>query len=1292
MHLDVKHHHKTISQCLIADQHKLRNRLRKLSRQQTTTTEKALQNLLADIEQSREKVSFRRAHLPKPNYPDNLPVVDARADILAAIDKHPVTIICGETGSGKTTQLPKMCLELERGTHGMIGHTQPRRIAARSVASRIASELNDDLGSSVGYKVRFADKLSPQTYIKLMTDGILLAEIQSDPYLNQYDTLIIDEAHERSLNIDFLLGYLKQLLPKRPDLKLIITSATIDPERFSRHFNHAPIIRAEGRSYPVTMHYRPPAERPESDRENDLQSAIVEACEDLAAEGPGDILVFLPGERQIHETADALGKQITHSPRLRGTLLLPLFARLSHAEQQRIFTPQTQRRIVLATNVAETSLTVPGIRYVVDSGLARISRYSLRSKVQRLPVERISQASANQRAGRCGREAPGICIRLYAEEDHLAQAQFTEPEILRTNLASVILQMEAMRIGHIEDFPFVETPDPRLITDGYRLLHELNAVNEQRTLSKTGRLMAKLPIDPRFARMLIEADREGCLDDVLTIVSGLSVQDPRERPIEFRQAADERHREFQHEQSDFISYINLWAFYTVQSKRLSKNQLRKMCRERFLSHLRLREWSDVRQQLLSQLKTLGYRLNEKSATPDNIHRALLAGLLSNVAVKNQAHEYLGTRNRKLHIFPGSSLFKMAPKWFVAGEVIETTRLYAHQIAKIQPEWIEKLAGHLLTRSYFSPHWQKKRAQVGAYEKSSLYGLIVNPKKRVNYGPINPAEAREIFIRQALVEGHYETKAAFYHHNQKQVDEVFKLEEKSRRRDILVEPEDLFHFYNERVPAGIYTGPAFEQWRQTFEAEQPRGLFFTQKALMLREADEVNKDAYPDEMEFASITLPLNYCFKPGANEDGVTLTVPITLLNRVSERRCEWLVPGLLEEKIIALIKALPKSLRRHFVPVPDVARTCFQQLEPADTHFLSQLSEVLQRIAGVAVSVSEWNPQALPPHLKMRFRLTDAQGHTLATGRDLKTIKDQYLDQVEAHLSATPANALEQEDITDWNFGDLPVVVELENAGVKMQGYPALNAEKGRIALRVFATESNARQAMRTGLRELIKKTCQKEVKYLRRNMPGMDRMGLRFAPFGSVDILRDDLINAAIDQTFIDPFDMPRTRESFYGIVQAQLPALTLTVNRLCDTTDTILETHRRLSQRISGNLPLSWIEAVSDIKDQINYLIYPNVATKTPANWYSRIPLYLKAIDMRLDALDKAPDRDRQRRAELLPLWDACKCLLAKENPPDGAHDLHWMIEELRISVFAQSIGTAIKVSHKRVEKKIQDLTKT
>jgi len=1255
------------------------------------TSAKDLEVLQQDIATAISRQQRRVADMPVPDYPEELPVVQHREEIVAAIKNNPVTIICGETGSGKTTQIPKMCLEAGLGVNGMIGHTQPRRIAARSVSDRIASELKTELGAAVGYKVRFSDKLSRQTYIKLMTDGILLAEIQSDPWLNQYDTIIVDEAHERSLNIDFILGYLKRLLVRRRDLKVIITSATIDPDTFSRHFNDAPIVLAEGRSYPVEVRYRPWDE--DENDERDQPQAIFDACEELASLGSGDTLVFLPGERDIRETADYLARKSGNSRLLRGVEVLPMLARLSASEQAKIFAPHGKRRIVLATNVAETSLTVPGIRYVVDSGLARMSRYSVRSKVQRLPIEKVSQASANQRKGRCGREAPGVCIRLYSEEDFEQRPEFTQPEILRTNLASVILQMEVSRLGQVEDFPFVESPDSRLINDGYRLLVELGAVDTRNKLTKLGRTIARLPIDPRLARIVIEAKKEGCVNEILSIVSALSIQDLRERPMAKQAAADELHSEFNHEKSDFLAIVNLWEFCRVQSERLSGNQFRKMCKQRFLSYLRVREWRDIRRQLQQIVKELGGIENTTEASYSKVHRALLTGLLGNVAIKEDRNNYHGTRNRKMMIFPGSGVFGKGAKWIMAAEVSETTRLYARGVAGIEPEWIEAASEHLLKHSYSGASWQRKRAQVGAYRKSTLYGLVVVEKKRVNYGPINPAESREIFIRNGLVEGNYNTRSAFYHHNLKLIDEVLTLEEKSRRRDILVDPEELYQFYDSIIPEGIYSGPLFERWRESYETDHPRGLWFTEELLLQDEEPGISKTDFPDQIEMGGVVLPLKYHFKPGAATDGVTLSVPVSLLNRVKAEQCEWLVPGMLTEKITAMIKSLPKTLRKNYVPAPDYAERVQPLLESHRQLSLSEaLTTCLNQLSRSSLTIEDWQIDQLPTHLRMRFEILDAEGKRIDEGRELLLLQAQYQTEIEEQLSGDAENSFERTDIKDWNFGDLPEYVDLQTQGVTMKGYPALVDENQTVSLRLFATEDAAAREMPLGLLALYKKVLQKEVKYLIRNLPGIDVLCLRFATFGKSEVLKQDIVDAAIKTTFNTEDYLPRTREDFYNNLDSHSGNLVDTANRICKLLSKTLEAHRQVAKRLSGSVSLSWVEPMADIQDQIKQLIYPGFVSGTPEARLARLPVYFAAIDKRLDSLDREPDRDRRRRAELLPVWEQTKSVSVDvEYPKSKAMEIRWLFEELRVSVFAQELGVVDKVSVPRIESLLGNLKK-
>jgi len=1306
MILDAADLHRRIDQCMQADRHRLRRRIKPVAGQ-SSDTEKAAA-LLKDIDKSSLQCLTRQTNRPAPNYPDDLPVVQQRDVILAALATHQVIIVCGETGSGKTTQLPKMCLEFGLGTAGYIGHTQPRRIAARSVSGRIASELGSTVGEAVGFKIRFTDQVSERTHIKLMTDGILLAEIQRDPFLNSYDAIIIDEAHERSLNIDFLLGYLKTLLPRRRDLKLIITSATIDPERFSRHFNDAPIIMAEGRTYPVELRYEPldsfaldnqDGNQHNSQTDNqlddvDLPSAIVQACETLIRERHHDVLVFLPGERDIRELADLFSKTASSSQVLRGVEVVPLFSRLSNTEQNRIFQTHSQPRIVLSTNVAETSLTVPGIRAVVDAGYARMSRYSVRSKVQRLPIEKISQASANQRMGRCGREAPGVCIRLYSEEDFDARLEFTEPEILRTNLSSVILQMASMRLGEIDSFPFVEAPDGKFINDGYRTLQELAAIDDKRKLTKLGQRLARLPVDPRLGRMLLAAADEGCVSEMLIIVSALSVQDPRERPFEKRAAADELHAEFNHEKSDFMAWLALWSFLEVQKARLSNSQFRKMCRRRYISALRVLEWMDVRVQLKRLCKELKLVENTTEAPYDNIHRALLTGLLANVGVKTDKHDYLGTRNRHLAIFPGSGLFKKGPKWIMAAEITETSKLYARQIAAIEPEWIERLAQHLLSRTYRDAHWQKKRGTVGAYEQSTLYGLIINPKKRVNYSPINPAESRQIFIRSGLVDGGLKSSGEFYRHNLNLLDEVTSLEEKSRRRDIVVDHVEMARFYEAIVPEDICTAASFEQFRKSYEQHTPKGLYFSKEQLLFDESVEVSANDYPDQIEMGSMVLPLRYHFAPGEDDDGVTIVMPVEVVNRLSQQRCDWLVPGMIEEKITLLIKALPKNLRRNFVPAPDFAKKLVANLEHGQGQLTAMLSQQLKAMTGVDVLSSDWDSDDLPAHLLMRFELLDANGKTLRSSRDLESLQSEFIDQVEETLLQHSDTSVERENITDWNFGDLPEVVDIEKSGITMQGYPALHAVDNTLNIKLFASVSAANAAMPGGLRLLLRLVLRDEIKYLQRKLPGIDVLTLRFAPFGNKKILIDDIIEAALDHVFIKDQPWPRTREAFLSRLESSRNKLVSAANELCEATANAFEQHRLVAKRIEGSVSLSWVEAIGDIRDQIDKLLYPGFVTATGLERMRRLSIYFQAMGRRLDAIDQSPDKDRRARSELLPAWEQFKALpTVRSDDPDYNNNyeaLRWAFEELRISLFAQELGTREKVSVARLETRLTKLT--
>ena len=1275
---------------MLGDRPALQRRLDGILRRQRQGKpfDRILSALRRDLARSVERRQQRQQNRPRPRYPDDLPVSARRADIAEAIAANQVVVVAGETGSGKTTQLPKICLELGRGVAGLIGHTQPRRIAARSVAARIATELETDVGQAVGYQVRFQDRVGPNTYIKLMTDGILLAETQSDPQLLAYDTLIIDEAHERSLNIDFLLGYLKQLLAGRSDLKLVITSATIDTERFATHFD-APVVQVSGRTYPVEMRYRPLGSDDPEEADRSLLEGVVAAVDELSAAGPGDVLVFLSGEREIREAAEALRKH--HPPR---TEILPLFARLSVAEQNRVFEQHGGRRIVLATNVAETSLTVPGIRYVVDAGLARISRYSHRSKVQRLPVEKVSQASANQRAGRCGRVGPGICVRLYDEDDFLARPPFTEPEIQRTNLAAVMLRMLDLGLGDVQAFPFVDPPDRRFVSDGYRVLAELGAVDEERRLTPLGRELARLPVDPRIGRMLLEARRRGCVQEVLVIAAALTIQDPRERPLDAQQRADAAHARFADERSDFVALLNLWRFYHEQGRHLSRRKLRELCREQFLAYRRLREWHDLHQQLANQVKDMGFRLNEAPADYAPLHQALLSGLLSNIGRHQGEGEYLGAHGKRFRIFPGSTT-SGRPKWIMAAEVVETARLYGRTVARIEPGWVEELAGDLARRSFFEPHWEKRPAQVGAYETVSLYGIDLVQRRRVNYGPVDPTAARAIFIREALVHGEYRTDAGFFLHNRRFVDEIESLEDKARRRDILVDEETLFAFYDERIPAAIYSGKAFEQWRRRTEAERPDLLRFSREALMRRGAEDVTGERFPDCLAANGLLLPLEYRFEPGHPEDGVTAVIPLPALNQLRDDTFQWLVPGLLEEKVTALIRSLPKAVRRNFVPAPEFAAACVQALTPGRGSLQVAVAGQLTRMTGVAVDPAQFDAAKLPGHLRMGFRIVDGRGATLGAGRELERLQSQLAGDAREHFAqvstASAARGFERDDVVAWDFGDLPRERELVQGGLSLRAYPALVAEDGRVALRLLETRAEAEAAMIDGLCALFSREHRQGLKYLRRNLPGLERMCLRYAPVGRCEELREDLVYLSVRRALLPDGVAVYAEAEYRRHSELARGRLVSVANDLCAGVDRSLERYQDIRRRLKGAVPPAWLAAVADIRVQLEHLLFPGFLRQIPDGVLEHLPRYLQAVQRRLDRLETQPERDRRQGAQVEELWR--RWLQRSEaDPQAAARDpelvrYRWLLEELRVSLFAQELGTAEKVSVKRLEEQWQ-----
>ncbi len=1272
---------------MLVDKRRLSARIHGIGKIKSQEAQQAVAaEIQQQIEQARLRVENRKSAVQNPIvFPESLPVSQRKAEIEKLLSEHQVIVVAGETGSGKTTQLPKMCLELGFGNLGTIGHTQPRRIAARSVAARIAEELQTELGDLVGYKVRFNDQISDNTQIKLMTDGILLAEIQTDRFLNQYSCLIIDEAHERSLNNDFILGYLKQLLPRRPDLKVIITSATIDVERFSKHFNNAPIIEVSGRTYPVEVRYRPVAEEDDQDQ---LQG-ILNAVDELQAEGRGDILIFMNGEREIRDTAEALQKQ-----NLKHTEILPLFARLSAQEQNKIFHPSGLNRIVLATNVAETSLTVPGIKYVIDPGTARISRYSYRTKVQRLPIEPISQASANQRKGRCGRVSEGICIRLYSEEDFNNRPEFTDPEILRTNLASVILQMMALGLDDIEAFPFVDAPDKRHIQDGVKLLEELGAFEtvqtksgEKRRLTTIGRQLAQLPVDPRLAKMLLSAVDFGSVYEVMIIVSALSIQDPRERPTDKQQASDEKHRRFADKKSDFLAFLNLWHYVQEQQKELTKNQFRRQCQKDFLNYLRIREWQDIYQQIRLAVREMGLPINSEKAEYQQIHTALLSGLLSHIGLKEaEKQQYLGARNAHFAIFPNSVLFKKQPKWVMAAELVETSKLWGRMVAEIEPEWIEPLAEHLTKKSYSEPRWSKSRGAVIADEKVSLYGVPIVAARPVNYGAIDPRVSREIFIQSALVEGDWNTKHKFFKQNQQLIREVEELEHKSRRRDILVDERTLFEFYDQRIGTDVVSQKHFDTWWKKVEKQDPELLNFERSFLINDDAEQVSKLDFPNFWHQGNLKLKLTYQFEPGTDADGVTVHIPLPLLNQVEMTGFDWQIPGLREELVIALIKSLPKSYRRNFVPAPNYAQAFLGRAVPLEKPLLDTLIYELRRMTGVTVKAEHWHWEQIPSHLKMSFRVVDENGKKIAESMNLDELKFNLKDRVQESISAVADDGIEQSGLHIWSFAELPQCYEQKQRGFSVKAFPAIVDEKDAVGIKLFETEFEQAVAMQQGLRRLLLLNVPSPIKYLHEKLPNKAKLGLYFTPFGRVLDLIDDCIACAVDKLIADFGGFVWNEEGFDKLrdfVRENVNEVTVDI---AQKVEQILTLTHQLNQRLKGKMDFTMAFALSDMKSQISGLIYQGFVQKSG---YARLPdllRYLQAIDKRMDKLAQDVNRDRAAMLRVEQVQQAYQQLLAKlpKSKPisDEVAEIRYMIEELRVSLFAQQLGTKYQVSDKRV----------
>ncbi|SCB15803.1 ATP-dependent RNA helicase HrpA [Cupriavidus alkaliphilus] len=1267
--------------------------------------------------------------LPPITFPEALPVSARRDEIAAALLANQVVIVSGETGSGKTTQLPKICLSIGRGpgqmSGGLIGHTQPRRIAATSTAKRIAQELGTPLGEHVGYQVRFNDTMSSGASVKLMTDGILLAETQNDPLLRAYDTLIIDEAHERSLNIDFLIGYLRQILPKRPDLKVIITSATIDAQRFAQHFatgdKPAPVIEVSGRLYPVEVRYRPIADdapaagapRSPQARERDLYDGIVDAVDELCRAGPGDVLVFLPGEREIREAAEALRKH--HPPH---TEILPLFARLSVQEQERVFKPSNARRIVLATNVAETSLTVPGIRYVVDTGLARVKRYSYRNKVEQLQVEAISQAAANQRAGRCGRVANGICIRLYEESDFTGRPRFTDPEILRSSLAAVILRMKALRLTDIESFPFIEPPLGRAVADGYQLLQELGAVDDANQLTGIGRQLAKLPLDPRVARMILAAREHQCLREVLVIASALSVQDPRDRPQEAQEAADQAHRKFMDEKSEFLGWVRLWKWFEdAVAHKKSNRQLQDQCRAHFLSHLRLREWRDVHSQLLTTVTEQGWRLNDSEPTYEQVHKALLTGLLGNVGCRiedgdGKGREYLGARGIKFHLWPGSLIARKVGRWVVAAELVETSRLFARTLARIEPEWLEQVGRHLLKVSWSDPHWEKKAGQVLALERATLYGLVVYQHRRVHYGPMNPREARELFIRRALVEGEFDTRLPFYAHNQRLVREIENLEHKSRRQDVLVDDELIYAFYDRAIPADICQQVAFEQWYQTESAQDRKLLYLNRDELMRHEAAGITTDLFPKTMAVAGVDMGLTYHFEPGSHRDGVTLTVPLYALNQVRPERADWLVPGMIKEKVHLLLKSLPQKLRRHCVPLPDYAAGFIARQPFGEGELLDVLIADIREQTGTMVRRADFKLETLPAHHAMNFKVIDEHGRQLDMGRNLAQLRAELGGQAQqsfqrvaaqaaAQAAATqpPGQAPEQapalaaaepgkyEGLTGWSFGELPELLEIRKGSQTLFGYPALVDRGTHCDVEVFDDPQEAARIHHLGLRRLFALQLREQVKFIEKNIPGLQQMAMQYMTLGTQEMLREQIVMLALERACMQA-PLPRNDAEFSARKDEGRTRLSLLAQEIARLAGVILAEYAGLPRKLLQAKPFPGAHA--DMEAQLGRLMGKRFIDETPYTQLVHFPRYLKGIAMRVDKLKGDPARDSQRMQEMAPLvqqWQrAEKQLRTQGRGGEDARldEFRWMLEELRIALFAQELRTPVPMSVKRLQK--------
>ena len=1275
------------------DRHRLRKLLRAVELAQAAGKpfDRNLARLQEELDRSTALRASRLTNRPAITFDDALPISARREEIAAAIREHQVVVVCGETGSGKSTQLPKICLELGRGVGGLIGHTQPRRIAARSVAARIAEELGSPLGRDVGFKIRFTDSTGPQTYIKLMTDGILLAESQGDRFLDQYDTIIIDEAHERSLNIDFLLGCIQRLLPKRRDLKLIITSATIDAARFAEHFasaaGPAPVVEVSGRAYPVELRYQPLV-GDEEDLEPDVERGVLDAVDELLEAGPGDMLIFMPTEHDIHETAKALRGRLLKDSSRRPAEIVPLYARLSTAEQNRVFQPHAGRRIVIATNVAESSLTVPGIRYVIDPGTARISRYSARSKMQRLPIEPVSKASADQRMGRCGRVGPGICIRLFSQDDYESRDRYTPPEIQRSNLAAVILQTMVLKLGAIEEFPFLDPPRLEAIRDGYKTLFELGAIDEEQRLTRLGERLGRLPADPRIGRIVLAGHDENCLNEILIIASALEVQDPRERPLEKKGSADESHARFAHEESDFLSYLKLWDFWQKLKADLSRNQLRKACKQNFLSYNRMREWVDVHRQLLQLVEQAGLKPQARQDDYAAIHRALLTGLLSNVAFRAEAHEYTVAGGGKSHLWPGSATFANKPKWLVAAEQVETSRRYLRTVARINPAWIEPLAGHLVNRSYSDSHWLRAAGSAMAFEKVTLFGLTIVPRRRVPYGPIDPDRSRELLIQHGLVEGEIETRGGFLRHNLELLGEVEALETRSRRRDLLLGEEARYEFYDRRVPADVYDTARFERWRRGAERKDPKLLFMSPDDLMRDESEPVDLEEFPETLVSGELVLPLEYRFDPGSAEDGVTLTVPREALAQLDRQRLGWLVPGLLEQKIVALIKSLPKPIRRNFVPAPDTARKVLPRLRFGEGSFQSAVAQALSELSGEAVPVEAFEQQDLPSHLQINVRVVDAAGEPLAAGRDLGQLHEQLGEEATRGFDDVADPRWQRDGIVAWDFGELPESIELIRGGVTLKAFPTLLDSGETVSLRLLDSADKSQRQMRAGLRRLFSLTCRRELKSQAAWLPEIDKLLLYAATLPDFKHIQQQIADLMADRAFFTSRPWPRNEADFEAaerLGKSRIPAAAQDVAKLLGP---LLQTYHAARLALERAAAPNWRAAVADLREQVELLTAPGFLTSTPWAWLAHFPRFFRGMQVRLEKLTSdGLLRDRKNQELFQPRWRSYVELAEQHRLQDlldvELDHYRWMLEEYRISLFAQKLGTSLPVSEKRLD---------